>query len=163
MISYCLKNIVGLEKHLSHFGIYFTVLLSVDYSEGSKCYQTLREEFQLSVFCKYFIDADYHHEEFISNSQSCYVLKYEPIFKDEHSNLQIKMSLLCFACPIQFEDIDQLCKHIQNVHKIRGPNSYQCKLCNTVLGTMDTYKRHLKKCSQKTRQTRQTNKVWLSR
>ncbi|KAJ6642692.1 hypothetical protein Bhyg_07646, partial [Pseudolycoriella hygida] len=52
----------------------------------------------------------------------------------------------CFICPTQFDDAGQLCQHMQNVHKIRGQNRYECTLCSGCFSESYLFKRHVEKC-----------------
>lgn len=61
------------------------------------------------------------------------------------------MRLSCFVCPSVFGNVDQLCKHVKNVHKIRGEDNYQCKMCTVILGDMNSFKRHVTRCVSKTK------------
>lgn len=87
--------------------------------------------------------------------------KYFNYFLSEvlHFHLSIlqEKNLICFVCPSEFENVEQLCKHVQNVHKIRGYNNYKCKLCERTFGELNVFKRHLNNCWRKTKKPKNIN------
>ncbi len=55
----------------------------------------------------------------------------------------------CIKCTLKFSDLNDLFKHIEEVHDKHGKDHFRCTLCNEVLKNLERFKKHARICFQK--------------
>lgn len=59
----------------------------------------------------------------------------------------------CFACLAEFEDPEFYLSHIQNnTCRLCGTSDYRCNLCLAIFDVFGNFKKHVRKCVQKSQQ-----------